>query len=200
MTPGSTRFLRDNAFLAAAVSLPVLVVAFFLLSAAIPRWRVPPPAYDLLVRSSTYDQAGPHVSIDFEVRDGKVQATARPVAANLSPQRSNLWLFDHKTMNARRIPVDVPDLKEGDPAKTFVVAALAGRQVITTSNAPDGYEFRTRSDRGAGIVGDLFGMRRYDQSVAIVNRGRVVPIELPVPNEYYAPTYAVGWVLDEGQR
>ena len=200
MTTGSTRFLRDNAFLVAAVSLPILVVAFFLLSTAIPRWRVPPPAYDLVVRTGAYDQAAARVSVDFDVRDGVVQATARPVAANLYAQRSTLWLFDHKTLNVRRIPVDVPDLKEGDAAKTFIVTALARRRVIATTQAPDGYELRNRSDRGGGIVGDLFGMRRSDHTVAIANRGRVVPIELPSPYEYYSPVYSVGWIVDEGQR
>jgi hypothetical protein len=201
MPPGATRFLRDNVFLVAAVSLPVLVVAFFLLSSAIPRWRVPPPAYDLLIRAGEYDYTNQRVSIDLDVRDGVVQATARPEAATLYVHRSTLWVFDHKTMKARRVPIDVPVLKEGDAPKTFAVAALAGRRAITTPNAPDGYELRAPIDRGGpGIVGDIFGMRRDSSRVAIVNRGRVVPIELPAPSEYYLPVYFVGWVVDEGQH
>jgi hypothetical protein len=201
MPSGATRFLRDNVFLVAAVCLPILVVAFFLLSSAIPRWRVPPPAYDLLIRAGEYDQTTQRVSLDLDVRDGIVQATARPVAVTLYVQRPTLWLFDHKTMKASKVPIDVPDLKEGDAPKTFPVAALAGRRVTTTTNAPDGYELRTPLDRGgAGIVGDIFGMRRHSSRVAIMNRGRVVPIELPTPYEYYSPVYFVAWVLDEGQR
>jgi hypothetical protein len=201
MPPGANRFLRDNVFLVAAVCLPVLVVGFFLLSSAIPRWRVPPPAYDLLIRAGEYEQTTQRVSIDLDVRDGAVQATVRAVAPTVYVQRSTLWLFDHKTMKPRRIPIDVPDLKEGDPPKTFPVAALAGHRVITTPNAPDGYELRTPLDRGGpGIVGDIFGMRRHSPRVAIVNGGRVVSIELPTPYEYYSPVYFVGWVLDEGQH
>ena len=159
MSPGATRLLRDNVFLVAAVCLPILVVGFFLLSSSIPRWRVPAPAYDLLIRAGEYDQTTQRVSLDLDVRDGVVQATARPVAA------------------------------------------LAGRRVITTPNAPDGYELRAPLDRGgAGIVGELFGMRRHSPRVAIVNGGRVVPLEIPTPYEYYSPIYFVGWVLDEGQR
>ena len=53
-------FLRDNIFLVAAVSLPLIVVAFFLVASAIPRWLVPPPAYDLLISASDpYNQANP---------------------------------------------------------------------------------------------------------------------------------------------
>jgi hypothetical protein len=40
-------------------------------------------------------------------------------------------------------------------------------------------------------MGDLFGMRGYDQRVVLVNRGRVVT--LPFPSGYqYAPVTAVG--------
>jgi hypothetical protein len=40
---------RDNAFLVAAVSLPLVVVAFFLLSTALPRRMVPPSTLALIV-------------------------------------------------------------------------------------------------------------------------------------------------------
>jgi hypothetical protein len=43
-------------------------------------------------------------------------------------------------------------------------------------------------------------MRSHSSRVAIVNGGRVVPIELPTPYEYYSPVHFVGWVLNEGQR
>jgi hypothetical protein len=199
MATGSTRFLRENVFLVAAVSLPVLVVGFFLLSSAIPRWRVPPPAYDLLIRAGEYDQAAQRVSIDLDVHDGAVQGTARPVPTTLYVQRLTLWLFDHKTLKVRRIQVDIPEMKEGDAAKTFAIGALAGRRVVTTPNAPDGYELRTPvSQGGAGIVGEIFGMRGHSSRIALVNRGRVVPLELPSPYEYYSPVTFVGWVLDEG--
>jgi hypothetical protein len=68
-------FFRNNAFLAAAVALPVLVVGFFLLATAIPRWTVPPPTYDLVFRvGKPYDQPRPQVSVEFKVEDGRLQA------------------------------------------------------------------------------------------------------------------------------
>jgi hypothetical protein len=54
MASSAGRFVRDNPFLAAAVALPLVVVLFFLLSAALPRWTVP-PRYDLLLRTRAYD-------------------------------------------------------------------------------------------------------------------------------------------------
>ena len=207
MTLGSGRFLRDNVFLVAAVSLPLVVVAFFLLSSTIPRWLVPPPAYDLLVRATdAYNQTNPRASVDFDVRDGKVEATIRPVPANGYGARSRLFLFDHTTMSVREIPVDLPrdfdNLKEGDPPRAIVVDALAGRQVLAQAKAPDGYQLESRSQSGPGIVGDVFGMNRYDSKAALVNRGRVIPITLPVPyqNQYFSPVYSVGWLVDDGPR
>jgi hypothetical protein len=200
MTPDAGRFVRQNAFLVAAVSLPVVVVVFFLLAAAIPRWTVPPPAYDLVLRGSSYDQPVQRVSVDFDVRDGRVQATVRAVAANMYPSRATLFLFDHRTMKVSRVAVDVPDMKEGEPPRTFVVPALAKLHVIATATAPDGYELKLRSSGGTGIVGDLFGMGHHDRNVSLVNRGRVVSVALPPPYEYYSPVSALGWVNTDGRR
>ena len=201
MTPGGDSFVRHNAFLVAAVSLPVVVVAFFLLASAVPRWLVPPPAYDLVLRASGgYDQSRARIAVDFTVRDGRVEAIVRPLPANAYPQLWALYLFDHQTTNVREIPVDLPgNLTESDPPRTIVIAALAGRQVVAQAKAPDGYEFQTRTYRSPGIVGDLFGMHRYDQSATLVNRGRVVRIALPTPYEYQSPVY-VGWVVDAGRH
>jgi hypothetical protein len=203
MTRGPS-FLRDNAFLVAAVSLPVIVVAFFLASTAIPRWLVPPPAYDVLIRATDLYNGTARMSVDFSVRDdGKVEARVRAVPPNTYAVRSALFLYDHTTMTAREIPIELPDnLVEGDPPRIIVVDSLAGRRAVAQAKAPDGYELVNRSQRGPGIVGELFGMNRYNSESALVNRGRVVQITLPAPyqNQYSASVSAVGWLVDEGAR
>src|SRR5438105_8375260 len=202
MTPGRG-FLRDNLFLVAAVSLPLIVVAFFLASSAIPRWRVPPPTYDLLMKATDgYNPASPRATVDFEVRNGNVEAIVRPLAPNAYGVRSRLFVFDHNRMSVREIPVDLPNLeevKEGDPPRTIVVDALPGRQLLAEAKAPDGYQFESRSRRGPGIVGEVFGMNRYDPEAAVLNRGRVIPIVLPSPyqNVYVSPVYSLGWLVPE---
>src|SRR3979490_41541 len=99
-------FLRDNIFLVAAVSLPLIVVAFFLLATAIPRWTVPLPAYDLLISAYDYNQTSRQMTVEFGVRDGKVEATFRSDPVNNYGQPSRLFVFDHNTMSAREITVD----------------------------------------------------------------------------------------------
>ena len=200
MTPGRG-FLRDNVFLVAAVSLPLIVVAFFIASTAIPRFLVAPPAYDLLIRATeAYNTTKPPITVDFAVRNGKVEVTFRPLAANAYALRSRLFLFDHTTMSVREIPVELPEnLVEGDPPRTIPVDALMGREVLADAKAPDGYQLESTNQRGPGIVGEVFGMNRYDAEASLVNRGRVIPIALPMPfqNIYSSPVYSVGWLVPE---
>ena len=199
-SPGMpARFLRDNAFLVGAVSLPVAVVGIFLLLTAIPKWTVSPPHYDLLLQSTEYARASSPVSIELFVRDEALHATLR-VAKDTHTPRVRLWRFDHATLSAREVPMNLP-APDGDrgPAQTVVVEALRGRRIVTDAKAPDGYTLRTPDGGGPGVIGEIFGMRRYGQPAAIVNRGRVVPIEIPTPNRYQAPEF-VGWVVDEGGR
>jgi len=194
-------FLRENAFLVAAVLLPLVIVGFFLLASAIPRWLVAPPAYDLLLRTyGSPDQTRPRVAVDFTVRDGRVEATVRGLPATAYPQAPKLYLFDHRTMTVREIPVDLPtNLTEQDPPVTVAVSALAGRRVLAETKAPDGYELETGRYRNTGLVGDLFGMGRQSGKTSLVNNGRVIEISLP-PQESGYGVLAVGWVLDDGAR
>jgi hypothetical protein len=204
MTPGSGRFLRDNAFLVAAVSLPLVVVAFFLLSSIIPRWLVPPPTHDVLVRGDVgYDNPTVGVAVDFNVRDGRVEATVRPRPAGMYRQHA-LFLIDHATMTARQVPLDLPpSMAENDPPRTFVIEALADRRVFAQPISPDGYRLEHRNQRGPGLVGDVFGMNRYQDQATLVNRGRVARITMLPPYQYLGPVQVIGWFapgLNDGQR
>jgi hypothetical protein len=198
-------FLRDNAFIVAAVALPVGVAALFLIATVIPRWTVPAPAYDLVLRASRpYDATRTGVVVEFAVRGGRVEATVRPpTPPNVYAEPSALLLFDHETMSVREIPLELPaTMAEGEPPRTIVVEELSNRRVSPQAAAPDGYALETRTRGRPGLVGELFGMGGYQQTAALVNRGRVVELDLPSPyrNPYQPPVYHVGWVLQEGQR
>jgi hypothetical protein len=204
MASATAAFLRKNAFLVAAVALPALVAALFLIASAIPQWTVPPPAYDLVLRvARPYDAARSRVTVEFAVRDGRVEATVRPAPDNAYVQSWALLLFDHETAAVQEIPLDeLPaSMADGVEARTIVLDVLAGRRVSAQPAAPDGYELRTGARGGTGLIGDVFGMGRYRQNTALVNRGRVVPLELPSPfqDPYQSAVHAIGWVLDEGR-
>jgi hypothetical protein len=191
-------FLRNNVFLVAAVALPVLVIGFFLLASAIPRWLVSPPAYDLLLRVGK--PSGPRAAltvVDYNIREGHVEATVRPALRNQYEQTFALFVFDHATQNLTEVPVSLPDtLPEDSGPRLIVVDALAGRRILQQAKAPDGYELQTGRWHGAGLVGELFGMHTHDPSATLVNKGRIIPIPLPPGYEYLSPVSAIGWLAD----
>jgi len=196
-------FLRNNAFMVAAVSLPVVVAGLFILASAVPRWTVPPPSYDLLLKTTRpYTQPPATVLVDFNVRNGRVEATLSPPVPNGYAQQWALLLFNHETGNVEEIAIDLPAaMAQSEPPRTMAVDSLAARRVSAQTMAPDGYELRTRSSGSPGIVGDLFGMGRYRQTAALVNEGRVVGLNLPSPygDPYQSPVSLVGWILEEAR-
>ena len=91
------------------------------------------------------------------------------------------------------------ELAPGESTRLVPIAALAGRRVVSEPRAPDGYELQNREHHGTGLIGDLFGMRRYGEAVSLVNRGRVIPVRTSAPHSYQSPLF-VGWLVGEGTR
>jgi hypothetical protein len=196
------RFLKDNAFMVAAIALPVVVSGLFILASAVPRWTVAPPTFDLIFKAQRpYTQPPAAVIADFNVRDGRVEVTVRPSPPNSYMQPWALLRYDHQTMGVEEVPLDLPPaMTEGAAPETKVVESLAMVELSPQSVAPDGYELRTRTSGSPGIVGDLFGMGRYRQAASLEKNGRIIPLNLPSPfgDPYQSPVLAVGWVLNEG--
>lgn len=195
---------QRNIFLVAAVALPLLVVMFFLVASAVPRWLVAPPAYDFVFRAlDSYSENSPRAEIEFRVRDGRLEATARPVEGDrFAPSRA-LYVYEHDTGNVRKISVDLPAvLPAGEPPLTIAVDQLADRRVIAQSKAPDGYELHMPARNSPGLIGDLFGMRGHDQGLAIAHNGRVVRINPPSSVRYYDASSidVIGWLEPAGSR
>jgi hypothetical protein len=197
MTRERRGFLRDNAFLVAAVALPALVAVFFVIANAIPQWTVADPAYDLVLRAArSYDATPATVTVTYVVRDGLVEAVVRPALPNDHTPPPALFLFEHDTMRVREIPLELPAIVPEGETRIVPVDALAGRPVIGDREAPDGYRVETGTRGGPGLVGDIFGMGRYRSRLSLVKNGRVIPIELPPPDEtpYAAEVSMIGWV------
>ena len=192
--------MRANAFLVAAAALPLAVVGLFLLSTAIPRWTVPPPEYDLLLRANgPYNRTPQRVAVDFSVRNGQVVATVRTTPENTYPPPATLFLFDHRTSQTRTIPFEIPNVTESTSPMTVPVEALHGWTILDQPVAPDGYTFDSRTQRGPGIVGELFGMNRYDTQASITKDGRVVPIRTTSTSGDLSGLSVLGWVTNHGR-
>ena len=203
------RFIRENLVFIAAFALPGAVAALFLLATAIPRWTVPPPQHDLLLRIAKYEPGENRLRLDFVVQDGRLEIVGRPVpgldqSGNVPyVERWALLLLDHRSMQVREIPFKLPQPMADGELRTVAIDALAGRRVIAGDTAPDGYKVSSLNagGGGGGIVGDIFGMNRsYRRGVAIAKGGRTVQLELPPPHrDSYESIVTIGWVVDDRQ-
>jgi hypothetical protein len=202
MTDARRGFFKDNLVLVAAFALPAVVAALFVLATAIPKWTVPLPQHDLVLKVDDYKQ--PAVIAEFVARNGRLEADLRPVPRPQDPnaglpynQRWTLLLFDHRTLTIREVPVDLPASIPDGETRTIVVDALAGRVVTPDTVAPDGYRVTSLSTGGSGgIVGELFGMNRsYRRRIAIGRDGRTIELDLPAPHrDSYGSVVAIGWI------
>lgn len=197
--------LRDNAFIVAAIALPVLVAAFFLIASVVPRWTVPLPTYDAILKvDGPYNGERRATSVDFGIRDDRVVAFVKPVDSNgYAWPRRTLLVVDHETLTAKEVPFTPPDqLNDGEKERVIVVDALAMTPVSTGAEAPDGYALRTRDNSGGpGLIGEIFGMRSYRQRVTLFGRGRAVNVTLPALfSDAYRQVTFVGWVTGDARR
>lgn len=198
-------FFRDNLVLIAAFVLPAMVAVLFVVATAIPKWTVPLPQHDLVIRVEDYRQSRQaDVIVEFVARHGRLEADVRPVPPPQNPamgtpyvQRWALLLYDHAANRVSEIQLDLPRTVPSGETRTVVIEALAGRYVTSDTVAPDGYQVTSLSTGGSGgIVGELFGMnRRHKRGIALGKNGRTVEVELPAP---YRDTYGViapiGWI------
>jgi hypothetical protein len=190
---------KSQLFIVAAVALPVVVVALFVVASVVPGMRVADPQHDLVLAADTsYDRSPDAVTIDDRVREGRVQADVRRAAPGTYPPSTRLFLYDHGTGEVREIPIDAPADRPGEnEVRTVAVEGLRGRRIVAEGRAPDGYAFELRSGNGPGLVGEIFGVGGYRQHAVIVNAGRVIPLELPTTS--YG-VRAIGWLETDGSR
>jgi hypothetical protein len=195
-------FLRENPTIAFGLALPLLLVVVFLLISGIPALLVDPPQHDVLYASEYYNN---QEGVQISVVDQRVRVNYRGVVQG--GQIPRLWRYHSKTGAVQEIAIILPpsltssDAKSAEPDDVLTttpldIPDLAGVVVDSSSIAPDGYEFRTGSDRYSGnIFGGLFYSSRNRHQATLSKDGR--SIRLPnADNRYYRQnTRFIGWVV-----
>ena len=187
--------IRKNLSLVVGVSLPLLLVILFWAATVIPRMRVAPPQYDLLISSSfNPDRRLINGTLDFEVTGGRlIVRFNKNVDENYSIQAPRLYLFSASTQSLREINFDLP---ENPPDNLVIpVSGLNGNDFITESVSPDGYRF---DNRYRGSRGFLF-FNGYRYNAKIEKQGRAVKIPLIDGSRYYGNYTFVAWTREGGQ-
>ncbi len=184
------------------VSLPLLLVLFFVLARGLPASRVPDPRHDLVFASHYYDHQTN--TLEFSVVDGRLKVRYFPAPANeqgraiLRP-RPQLHYFDVSRQAVRDIPVELPVNEQGRLADTIQyidVPALDGLELAPGNTAPDGYRFEATRRHGAGLFTELLVGGRHRNGPVLEKDGR--RIEIPTDAPYYN-TRAIGWMIEGGE-
>jgi hypothetical protein len=189
--------MRQNPMIAAGILLPLVIVVFFVLATAIPKWLVDPPAHDFLFTVPENRSSSPEIELRFDVANNRLRVRLFKTKAVYGTV-PRLYLFDHETLNVREILIDLPNDPEAfENGDEIDVAEFVHRQISAERKAPDGYEIRQPRYRNDNLMTALFGSsRRY--RLAIHKSGAVIDVPHPDNNAYYYYNVNfLGWLTDE---
>ena len=192
------KFVRDNLVLVIGVTLPVLLMAGFLLASALPGRLSDPPKYDLLFWEHDYtSSARLPITLQLVVRDGVLMAQYTPMAKTNGIAVNGSWqkLFRYEAASGTVREVSLPfppDMASIEAPREAAVEATKGLKIDTTRQAPDGYELAFDGRRGGGLLLELFGGGR-DYGPRLRKGGHSVPITGGPGRPYYSVEF-LGWV------
>lgn len=206
MTLGSCRmksFLKENIAIAAAIALPLILVAVFMLSTAIRNISVEDPKHDFLI--ATNYQLSDYDAVRFDVVERRLIVTYRYPDKNgngayLHYGIPRLWRVHVNGMKIEEISIPLPRGKNENDKKAVEIdiAALRGLNVVNVQPGPDGYTFESSSRHYGNPMAELFSYDRYESRAAIARQGRIIPIPGMNDATYgYHNVFFVGWIADK---
>ena len=188
-------FARQNAALVAGISLPIVVVVFFLLATSVPRLLVDPPRHDFLfVQNDAYSADRSRLRHEIDIDENhhlRIRAFLR--RKDQYAPRARLFVFEHETANVREISLSIPEIAEGTETGVMVeVPALKDQFIDTHRIAPDGYEVTGPGSNRYGLFGLFYGRNRRGLSYG--KNGAVFPV--PASRDSYGyGTRFLAWVI-----
>ena len=147
-----------NWLLITGISLPMLLMGVFLVISTVARQIVDPPSYDLYY--SKYRYASTEVTpvqLTYRVVGDRLQVSG---VANGNAYHNRLYRFDSRSQKSTQVTIAIPEIVT-DGNTLIEVPALATVRVSNEREAPDGFIFRNRRDRGPGLIGQLFSNRNH---------------------------------------
>lgn len=202
-------WLKDNLFVASAVTLPVVIVIIFAGASVLPTLWVPGPAHDFLLAVEEYDHHQ-NYRVRYTVNQGRLNARIEDHRRHYD-QHQVLYRFHADSGQLERVSVE-PSLSllaeleqaietDDTPHKAASLtlplpSSLAQLRLNDQTVAPDGYLFRQNHHGSAGLFGEVFGMGRHRQAVVVEKDGRVdrLVIHQTARNRYYHNVHFLGWI------
>jgi hypothetical protein len=198
------KFVKDNLVLLVGLTLPVVLMAGFLLASSLPGRFTDPPRYDLVFSIQDYPPAPAiPVAVRLVVKDHALKAQytklpAAPGGGSSSAGWRKLFIYEASTGKVRELTFGFPpDMDAITGTREETVDATAGLRLDTALQAPDGYQLSWgEGRRGGGLFSELFiGSRGYHEP-----RLRKGSASVPLgggPNQTsyaYQSAEFIGWV------
>ena len=196
------QFLKDNFVLVVGLTLPVLLMAGFIVASSVPRSLSNPPQYDFVFAAPDYpaDARSIPVAVRMVVKDGVLKAQYTKVVAPPGVYLNNSWKklyrYEAKTQKVRELPFGFPtDIEKIEGTREETVEATKGLKLDTSLQSPDGYEL-SYGDRGhQGLLTDIFWGSDYSNEPRLKKGSASVRLTIGDGRPYlYGPVEFVGWV------
>jgi hypothetical protein len=166
-----TKFLKDNFVLVVGLTLPILLMIGFIVFSTLPRSLSNPPQHDLVFAMPDYSgaNANPPVIVRLVVRDGVLKAQYTRVApapngAYYGGGWKKLYRYQAGPQTVRELAFGIPqDVASIAQMREDTVEATRDLKLDTTLRAPDGYELDYGSNRGRGLLTDIFWSSSSDE-------------------------------------
>jgi len=190
-------FLKENFVIVIGVTLPLLLVLFFVAARELPAARVADPQYDLIF-AKNYPR-GTNKRLEFSVENKKLKARYYPEQMNehgyvTNQQVPELFYYDVEKASIREIPVELPVDEDGQISKKvqyIEIPAVAELEIDAGDTAPDGYRFIYNGRSHGGLMTEIMVGYHGRYNYVLEKDGR--RIELPT-DVYYYNTEAIGWI------
>ncbi len=193
-------FLKRNIVLIAGLLLPIMLMAFFMISAMIPAVVADPPQYNMVFSTQDNYQYSVPLSVNFVVQDGvlKAQYTKGTGTGTTINGWKKLYLFDAKTQNVKELALPMPaNAQTMTNLQEDAVAATKGMQLDTNLESPDGYSLSyVNYTRSNGLFGDLLWGGSGNNQACLKKGNNCVKLLTNDNRTYFYPGYVqfIGWV------
>ena len=196
-------FVKANLVLVVGLTLPVVLMAGFLVASGLPERMADPPKYSLVFSVTDFSQGSSAipVSVRLVVQDGVLKAQYTKVLPQPNGYVSNVWkklyLYDAATQKVQELSFGFPpnmDAIEGTVVET--VDATRSMRLNTTLQSPDGYELSHDNGSRSGLINEIFWGGSYSNEYRLRKGSSSVRLPLASGNVAYANVDFVGWVTD----
>jgi hypothetical protein len=199
------KFIKENFVLIVGLTLPVLLMAGFLVASNLPSTLSDPPKHDLIfaVTDSPGTVTNLPIVLRLVVKDRVLKAQYTRVTDGPGGASSAFWKklyrYEAGPRTVRQLTFGVPaDVDAITGTREETVEATAGLLLDTTLQSPDGYELSFGDSRPRGLFNELF-WSSYSNELRLRKGASSVRLSIGDGRTYLYPGNVefIGWVVGQ---